>query len=515
MKVFLRNIAFVIVALFVAFPIFIFAQTDSVPENYFLFFQKNIEELSENHFSPVEINSEGKFKTEKTNDFSEKYTALNPVVFPGLLEKSAANFQFFNSLSENEKRNLIRSFSFYEKEMERILKKENLPTELKFLAPALSAMNEKAVSTDRAGVWQITHFQTVLNGGEINRLVDERFNVLLSSRFAAIQLKQNLQNFKSTELAVIALFCGNTKLKNILAETGGNADLNLILSQLPEKVSEEIAAFQAMKVFLTVNKFIPVEDPFKTKILPDTVLVFQQLHFQQIEKVLGIKSEQIQALNPQYKFSIIPESKNGHRLTLPNGKRDDFVLWNDSIKMAADSSMFQIFAQTIEYPPAPNRQYLGEPIKDLVIEGKTKIQYRIKTGDVLGIIAENYDVDVADLKYWNNISNERRIQAGQKLDIFVPDDEADYFRKLEKTEPEKQTLKNDPVTQIKKSTDLKVYDLTDTTKKIEHVVKSGESPYIIAKQYDGVTPELILEWNNIDDPRKIQIGQKLIIYPKK
>ena len=80
------------------------------------------------------------------------------------------------------------------------------------------------------------------------------------------------------------------------------------------------------------------------------------------------------------------------------------------------------------------------------------------------------DVDVADLKYWNNISNERRIQAGQKLDIFVPDDEADYYRKLEKTEPAKQTQKNDLVTQIKKSTDLKVYDLFDTTKKRNNFV---------------------------------------------
>jgi membrane-bound lytic murein transglycosylase D len=75
--------------------------------------------------------------------------------------------------------------------------------------------------------------------------------------------------------------------------------------------------------------------------------------------------------------------------------------------------------------------------------------------------------------------------------------------------------KEDVVENIRSSTALKVYGQFDTSKKIEHVVKSGESPFVIAKQYEGVTPELILEWNNIDNPRKIQIGQKLIIYRQK
>ena len=99
--------------------------------------------------------------------------------------------------------------------------------------------------------------------------------------------------------------------------------------------------------------------------------------------------------------------------------------------MLSIHSFFELITQKIEYPPSPNRQYLGEPVKDLEIEGKTKIKYRLKTGDVLGIIAETYDVHVSDLKYWNNIANERRIQAGQMIDIFVPDDQVDYYKNLE------------------------------------------------------------------------------------
>ena len=120
---------------------------------------------------------------------------------------------------------------------------------------------------------------------------------------------------------------------------------------------------------------------------------------------------------------------------------------------------------------------------------------------------------MADLKYWNNIYNERKIQAGKNLDIFVDDDKAEYYRSLATPQKKKKEEKS-MVEQIQKSSTLKVFEDLNSAKKIEHIVKSGESPYIIAKKYDGVTPDDILEWNKIDDARKIQIGQKLIVYLK-
>lgn len=46
-----------------------------------------------------------------------------------------------------------------------------------------------------------------------------------------------------------------------------------------------------------------------------------------------------------------------------------------------------------------------------------------------------------------------------------------------------------------------------------HKVKSGENLSIIARKY-GVTVKQICKWNNIKDPSKIRIGQKLEIYLK-
>jgi len=237
-------------------------------------------------------------------------------------------------------------------------------------------------------------------------------------------MKQNFAVYKTPELAVLGYLYGNTKVKNAISFKGEDASLTEILKCLPESANLFIAAFQATAVFLEVNRFKSEIDPLAKKTVPDTVRITSQVHFQQVAKVLGIPQKQLEFLNPQYRFSIVPVRGKYSKLTVPDGYWDDFVFLQDSVYNAFDSSLFQLITQKIENPPAPGRQYRGETVKNLEIEGKTKQKYTLQSGDVLGVIAEKYDVEVEDLKYWNNISNERKIQAGKSLDIFVDNDKA-------------------------------------------------------------------------------------------
>ena len=206
-----------------------------------------------------------------------------------------------------KKRTWFNFFRFMRKDFEAELKKAGLPVELKYLPPAMSALNSNAVGNEkRAGVWQLLHFQAFLNDGEVNRLVDERLDVLLSTKLAIRQLKQNLKIYKNTELAILAFLAGNTAVKNAIYFAGENAEVDEILHHLPENFADQIAAFQAMAVFLSANRFVPETSAFQKKNFPDTVRVYRQLHFKQIEKVLEIPVAQIQDLNPEYKFSIVP-----------------------------------------------------------------------------------------------------------------------------------------------------------------------------------------------------------------
>ena len=478
--------------------------------NYLQLFNQNLESLSY-----VETGKNVAFQFAGQVNFENEFKKSESKIFPVLLPESVAKFRYLQDLSQEKKKKLLLQFFVYENEIEKILVKNNVPSELKYLPVALSAMNNLSVNQKKAGAWQLTHFQAVLQGLNINNLVDERFNTILSAHAAAKEIAHNYNLFADYNLAVYAFLIGRTGLKNLLVEIENKNPKPEIAHLIPKNNRETIALFQALLVFFSSNKIMLKTEPFSKKINPDTVFLNRLIHFKQIEKVLQISESTLAGLNPQYKYHIVPGDKQIHWLVLPAGKWDDFVLWQDSIYNVFDSVYFELVAQRIEYPPAPNRQYLGEPVKDLEIEGKTKIKYRIKTGDVLGIISENYDVRVADLKYWNNIYNERKIQAGQTLDIFVDNEMVDFYQNHE-NKNQSETKPQQVVSQIKNAASLNIFkELEQNSRKIEHVVKSGESPFVIAKQYDGVTPEAILEWNNIDDPRKIQIGQKLIIYIEK
>jgi membrane-bound lytic murein transglycosylase D len=508
-----RFISGLIISLVVT-PVAIFAQPDSVIQHYQSKFVTNIIETGSLYCFTDPAFQPGKVRLSSVVNFNEKYSELYSGLFPEISEQAESYYQFLNSLPLNQKESFIRMFSAYEKQFETVFKKAGLPVELKYIAPVVSGLNQNAIGeSGSAGIWQLTHFQAVLNGLQVTKLVDERFNPELSTSAFTAEMKHNFAAFKTPELAVLGYLFGNTKVKNAVSFAGESASLKQVLQYLPENAKLFIAAFQSTMVFLEVNRFKPESDPLAKKILPDSVQIIRQLHFQQISKVFGIPLKQLEFLNPQYRFSIVPVEGKFPKLAVPEGYRDDFVLWHDSVYNAYDSSLFQLTTQKIEYPPAPGRQYRGETVKNLEIEGKTKLKYTLQSGDILGVIAEKYDVEVEDLKYWNNISNERKIQAGKSLDIFVDNDKAAGYSGIQKAnrKPEVKT----PVTvQLQQNTTLAVFQEINQGKKVEHVVKNGESPFTIAKKYDGVTPEDILKWNNINDARKIQIGQKLIVYQK-
>lgn len=508
------NLVFIFVLLL--FSLKAISQTDSVFLAAQTQFQKNLEELNQLYCWTDADFYPGKFKFNPNVYFPDAFEKLQLTVFPVLSVGAEEFYRFLISLPDSEKQNLIRYFSFYENHFETNLKSAGLPFELKYIAPALSAMNPKSAnSAGKAGVWQLTHFHAVLNGLQVTDLVDERLNVNRSTTAFALLMQQNYTVFGSAEMAILAWIYGNAKIKNALYFAGGNQLLDNVLKQLTETATHFIAMYQATAVFLNENRFKPAIDLLAVKMVPDTVKINRQMHFQQLQTVLHISEKQMEFLNPQYKFNIVPGTGKTLKLALPDGKWDDFVLWQDSVFNSYDSTLFQFTVQKIEYPPAPNRQYLGEPVKNLVIEGKTKIKYTLKTGDVLGVIAEKYDVLVADLKYWNNISNERRIQAGKKLDIFIDDDRLEDFIGLENEEKKEEVASKKIVQQFQQQTTLPVFTEINALPSVEHVVKSGESPFTIAKKYNGISPEEILRWNNIADARKIQVGQKLKIYIKK
>ena len=123
------------------------------------------------------------------------------------------------------------------------------------------------------------------------------------------------------------------------------------------------------------------------------------------------------------------------------------------------------------------------------VYGRTKITHRVRSGQVLGTIAERYRVRVSDIKKWNNLSSSM-IRAGQPLKIWVKSNSQNnisYPSPTKKTSSVSSTL------------------LPLAGKKI-HVVKYGDTLWDIAKKYEGLTISKIKALNNMTSS-KIKPGQ--------
>ena len=111
--------------------------------------------------------------------------------------------------------------------------------------------------------------------------------------------------------------------------------------------------------------------------------------------------------------------------------------------------------------------------------------YVVQKGDSLSKIAFKNGMSVAQLMQINNLKN-ANIRVGQKLNVRKTDSAA---AKADAPKAQKAAAKDGETV---------------------HVVKSGEVLGSIAHKY-GVKIADIKKRNNISDPRKIRVGQKLVI----
>jgi len=127
----------------------------------------------------------------------------------------------------------------------------------------------------------------------------------------------------------------------------------------------------------------------------------------------------------------------------------------------------------------------------IIPEGFAPVEYSVKKDDSLLGIADRFNSRVTDIRNWNNIPYTTTIRVGQKLTIYVPEDNKDYFASLDKSTKieEKSTIESSLV---------------------YHRIRRGESLGLIASRY-GVKISQIKEWNSLRG-NKIIAGKKLKIY---
>ena len=104
---------------------------------------------------------------------------------------------------------LIKRANKYFPILEPLLKKYGLPDDFKFLALAESAFIDETSSAGAAGMWHFMKSTGKEYGLEINKNVDERYNIEKSTKVAAEYLKKARKRFNSWTLAAASYNAGN------------------------------------------------------------------------------------------------------------------------------------------------------------------------------------------------------------------------------------------------------------------------------------------------------------------
>ncbi len=122
-------------------PLWAASQNDSIVDAFKTRFSKNIRDLNELYFFSDVNSHPGNFHLDADADFEKFFRKMDLPFFSQLLQNAAEYYDCLDSLPLQQKQNFVRYFSFYDKEFESQFIYADLPLELKYLAPTLSAMH--------------------------------------------------------------------------------------------------------------------------------------------------------------------------------------------------------------------------------------------------------------------------------------------------------------------------------------------------------------------------------------
>ena len=391
---------------------------------------------------------------------------------------------------------ILGLYEYYKPYFDEIFDRYNMPEELKAMAIIESAMNPLAVSRAGAkGMWQFMYSTAKIYGLQIDSFVDERLDPYKAAEAAAQYLQDAYEIFGDWNLAIASYNCGAGNVNKAIRRSGSRQFWDLY-PYLPRETRGYgpafVGALYTMKYYKEHGiKPTPVALPTPV----DTFKINKMLHLKQINEVIGVPLDELKNLNPQYKHEIIPGNSKEYILRLPYSYSNAFIEHEDSI-----------------YRHRADKYFNPVTLKSIQEGGDgEQITYRVKSGDYLGKIASRYGTTVAKIKKWNNLKS-NDIRVGQRLIIYRGGNAPATSTSSSSSTKTQSTS----TTTTKSSTTSSTTTKTPEAKPVdpnapytEYVVKNGESLYLIAKKFPGVSAQNIMDFNGIGS--NIKPGMKIKI----
>ena len=312
--------------------------------------------------------------------------------------------KFYLLQRQNQVAKLLALSNYYFPIFESYLDKYDLPQELKYLPIIESSLNPRAKSSaGAAGLWQFMYNTAKEYGLKVNSYLDERMDVYKSTESACRYLKKSYDIFKNWELSLASYNAGRYSVKKSIIRSGGKINYWEIRPFLPKETRNYIPSFiAAVYVMNFAGEYgIKLDTSYVlNESSVDSIFIKESIKINHLSSILNINEELLKNLNPAYKIKIIPFLE-GEKfpVILPQEKIIQFLENEENIYEIIDSLKL---AENEKYPEYTDFK---------------RIRHIVKSGDVLGTIAQKYNCRVSDIMLWNNLNNSK-IRLGQRLIIY-------------------------------------------------------------------------------------------------
>ena len=312
--------------------------------------------------------------------------------FPVVARSEVKEFiQYFQRNKDFMRKSLEQSGVYFPL-MKSVLRENELPEDLVFLALIESGFNPYAYSRAGAcGPWQFMKATGRMYGLKVDLWVDERRDPEKSTRAAVHYLKDLYARFGDWYLAITAYNAGERKVANAMKRY--KTDKFWVLQKKRYLKLESRNYVPKLLAAILIGKhpeeygFADISTKQPAEFTSFTIPYPTELKF--IAQMAGISLKTLKQCNPELRKWCTPPTKKGYSIKIPLSNK-------------------QIFARNFALNKAK------------FLTGRTFHEHRIKPGETLYNIARHYNTKVAHIQKMNKIRNPRLIRPGKVLIIPIP-----------------------------------------------------------------------------------------------
>ena len=436
--------------------------------------------------------------------------------------------------------------------VERELRNQNIPDEIKYLVIQESGLVADAVSTSNAvGFWQFKQGTAEEVGLRVDGQVDERKSIVASSRGAAIYLKkhQGVLNNWMTALVSYQMGLGGAKAyfgSQYAGQKVVNIDRNThwyFKKYLAHKI-----AYQPSIAILTSNSAhlseVQIQGPNTFAVLAKQFGV-SEAHLIEYNKwalngkipagsftlffvkATGLPEGPIANQNPLVAIQAAPKAANSFpKITGNTSKaslRKQILVNNLEGEQATAPVSTTEFSQVIGIGEKRLIKLNDLPEREQIERGANYDTQRklsiaeiathvVKAGETIWSISKKYGIRLAALKSKNRIRKDSELRPGMVLNLKEPRKRGTEIPTYSEPKPvvTSPTVPTPPAAQpkVEEAPPQKVQPQTPSYS--FHTVSAGETLFSISKRY-GMAVEELKQLNGIGSQNLITIGQKLRI----